>query len=93
MSRYTINDLRRLLNNYCYLNNIPKSATWDHKTRTWSNKFLHLDTNHIYGGHVLMWVKETTGETYFDLKYRLNTREMHAYLKGLQKGAEQTKEA
>jgi len=49
----------------------------------YSNDFIIMDYNSVYGGYVLMIVHATTSQSAFDSHSRKSKGEMCAYLRGL----------
>ena len=84
MERITERQIRHKFRLLANLLNLPISADLVRKEgNCWSNDFMALDKNFIYGGYVLMLVhKETGGESYLGRNTRQNSREFDGYLQG-----------
>jgi hypothetical protein len=81
--KQTKKDVQTAFQRFCEAYNLKNSATWNQETKTYSNDFIKLDYNPIYGGFRLDVVQQNTGERFFDGMNRRNTKEMLSYLQGL----------
>jgi hypothetical protein len=83
----TKKDVQRLFETFCEVYNLKTSATTrqDNPAQKdfYSNEFIKLDYNPIYGGYRLDVVQTGTGERFFDNASRMSAKEMVCYLRGL----------
>lgn len=62
------------------------TATWDKDKKEYSNEYLKLDHNSIYGGYRLDIVNKNSSESFFSFSSRFSNKEMASYLQGLIQG-------